>query len=402
MNSVSKLQAVLLIIAPMTANGQVASEYRLSAGDVLQISVAGAPDLARRISISLDGSASFPLIGEIQVAGLSLSEIRTRIRDLIPARGYKNRKFSGSDALDVIDRDEISLDVAEYRPLYILGDIVKAGEVAYRPGMTVMQAIAVAGGYRSPSELENSTIRRTYETALIAFATEKVRIWRLRAMLGRANDAFDDKEIAGLGRETIQRMINLQTEHMKALQDDHKQQKEELQIAITLANQRVKALAAQLDNEKTSARLDSDELERAQELSKKGIVAANRLTEVHRTALLSATRTLQTDVATEGAKRERQEVEAKLERLDGSLRIELLRDLDVATAKADTLELQVRAAREQLLSSFRTGAEKPIIKVQRDGTALTEMTEGTPLAPGDVIEVHRPPSTCSAIATATC
>lgn len=402
MNRLSKIQAVLLIITPVAAHGQAATDYRLSAGDVLQISVAGAPDLGRRISISLDGSASFPLIGEIQVAGLSLTEIRTRIRDLIPARGYKNRKFSGSDALDVIDRDEISLDVAEYRPLYIMGDVVKAGEVVYRPGMTVKQAIAVAGGYRGPSELENSTNRKTYETALIAFAAEKVRIWRLRAMLGRSEQEFDDKEFEGLGRETIQRMINLQKEHMKALQDDHKRQRQELQQAITLANQRVKALGAQLDNEKTSARLDSDELERAQELSKKGIVAANRLTEVHRTALLSATRTLQTDVATEGAKRERQEVEAKLERLDGALRIELLGDLDVATAKADTLELQVRAARDQLLASFRTGAEKPIIQVQRDGKALTEMTEGTPLAPGDVIEVYRPPSTCTAIVASAC
>lgn len=394
--------STFIALASSAAQSQVLSEFRLSPGDILEISIAGAPDLGRRIPIGLDGSASFPLIGEIQVSGLSLSEIRTRIRDLIPAKGYKNRKFTGSEALDVIDRDEISLELAEYRPLYIMGEISKPGEVKYRPGMNVKQAIAVAGGHRVSPDSEKSAVRRTYETELSAYAAEKVRIWRLMTMLGRTDAPFDPKEVEDLEPGAVARMVELQIAQIKALQDDYKHQREQLMLAMNLADQRVAALATQLKNEKASVKLDSEDLDRTQDLSKRGLVSASRLTEVQRTVLLSTTRSLQTDVAAEGAKRERQEVESRLQRLESALHIDLLKDLEAANTKAEALGLQVRRAREQLLASARTGLEKPMIIVQRDGVGLTDPHDGTPLAPGDVIEIYTQPSPCSALARTAC
>ena len=149
-------------------------------------------------------------------------------------------------------------------------------------------------------------------------------------------------------------------------------------------------------------KLDSEDLDRTQDLSKRGLVSASRLTEVQRTVLLSTTRSLQTDVAAEGAKRERQEVESRLQRLESALHIDLLKDLEAANTKAEALGLQVRRAREQLLASARTGLENPIIIVQRDGVGLTDPHDGTPLAPGDVIEIYTQPSPCSALARTAC
>lgn len=374
------------------AFAQTPAEYRLSPGDVLEISIAGAPDLGRRMPVTFDGDASFPLIGEIRVAGLTLPELRTKVRDLIPAKGYKNRRFSGSEALDVIDRDEISLDVAEYRPLYVMGDISKPGEVKYRPGMTLKQAISVAGGYRAPiKDTEAAVLRRNLDSALVAFAVEKARIWRLMAMLGRTTEPFDASQAPGLDIKVVTRIAELQIEQMAAQKEDQRRQKEDLRTARVLADQRVTALATQLKNEQESVKLDTAEVERATELAKKGIVSANRLTEVHRTALLSATRTLQTDVAAEGAKKDRQEIDSKLQRVDNANRIDLLKELDVANAKAEEARLQVRSAREQLLASSQIPAEPPRISILRNDTPVANVMDATPLVPGDVIEIRAYP-----------
>src|ERR1700757_416583 len=56
-----------------------AAEYRLDVGDVLEISVAGVPDLRQRVSVELDGNISFPSLGTLEVGGLAPSEVRAKI-----------------------------------------------------------------------------------------------------------------------------------------------------------------------------------------------------------------------------------------------------------------------------------------------------------------------------------
>src|SRR6266540_7389004 len=58
------------------------AEYRIDAGDILEIAVAGMPDWRQRIEVQLDGSISYPLLGTLVVAGLSPSEVRTKIQGI--------------------------------------------------------------------------------------------------------------------------------------------------------------------------------------------------------------------------------------------------------------------------------------------------------------------------------
>jgi polysaccharide export outer membrane protein len=75
-----------------------------------------------------------PLLGNVQASGLTPSEFADRLdADL------KEQKF--------LKEPSVSVEVLAYRPIFVLGEVAKPGQYAYQPGMTVLTAVAVAGGY---------------------------------------------------------------------------------------------------------------------------------------------------------------------------------------------------------------------------------------------------------------
>lgn len=109
--------------------------YRIGAGDRLTIRVVGQPDLSNDYLVDGSGTISFPLINTVRVAGLSAAQagqtIAARLR-----KGF-------------LRNPDVTVQVTELRPFYILGQVNQAGSFAYRSGMTVQNAVAIAGGYSS-------------------------------------------------------------------------------------------------------------------------------------------------------------------------------------------------------------------------------------------------------------
>ena len=138
--------AIIAMVASSWPSMGVA-EYLLRPGDVIEMSVVGAPDLRQSVTVNLDGEASFPLIGQIRVAGSPLSAVRTKVIQVLSTKFYHRRGPDGRESPIVITPEEINVAIAEYSPVYIDGDVAKPGAVSYRPGLTARQAIALAGGY---------------------------------------------------------------------------------------------------------------------------------------------------------------------------------------------------------------------------------------------------------------
>ena len=109
--------------------------------------MAGVPDLRQRAAVQMDGNISLPLVGMLQVAGLPLPQIRAKIGVALASKVFRQRASDGREVAIVIDADEVTTTVAEYRPIYANGDVSKPGEYAYRPSVTARQLVAVAGGY---------------------------------------------------------------------------------------------------------------------------------------------------------------------------------------------------------------------------------------------------------------
>jgi len=123
---------LLLLVASIVGSSWPArADYVPQRGDVLQIMVSGVPALTQRLAVNSDGKIVFPIIGEIEAADMPLAELRQRLQDLLVAR-------------NVVRQPDVIVSVAEYRPIYLSGDVLRPGEYRYRPEMTVRQAVALA------------------------------------------------------------------------------------------------------------------------------------------------------------------------------------------------------------------------------------------------------------------
>jgi polysaccharide export outer membrane protein len=107
--------------------------YRLAAGDKLSITVFGEESLSREFSVTPQGDLAFPLLGDIPVSNMTVSELQEMLRTRL-ADGYVNDP-------------RVTVEVLNYRPFYILGEVNKAGEYPFSDGLTAIQAVARAGGY---------------------------------------------------------------------------------------------------------------------------------------------------------------------------------------------------------------------------------------------------------------
>jgi polysaccharide export outer membrane protein len=109
-------------------------EYRLGPGDTLRIITYGEDPLTGEFRVNDQGAVALPLAGTVKAAGKTPHELETAVA-LALKKGNMLRKPS------------VSVEVASYRPIYVLGEVNKPGQYPYQPGMTVVSAAAVAGGF---------------------------------------------------------------------------------------------------------------------------------------------------------------------------------------------------------------------------------------------------------------
>src|SRR5256714_15115086 len=82
-------RSALLFCALFSWSIPAEAEYRIDAGDILEIAVAGMPDWRQRVEGQLDGSISYPLLGTLVVAGLSPPTARTKIQGILPSKAFR-------------------------------------------------------------------------------------------------------------------------------------------------------------------------------------------------------------------------------------------------------------------------------------------------------------------------
>jgi polysaccharide export outer membrane protein len=116
-------------LAAYTSDG-----YKLGSGDELRIITFGEDQLTGEFSVDDQGRIDLPLLGNVQAAGLTPQELGKRIA------GGLNKTGVTRDA-------SVAVQVLAYRPIFVLGEVAKPGQYAYQPGMTMLTAVAVAGGF---------------------------------------------------------------------------------------------------------------------------------------------------------------------------------------------------------------------------------------------------------------
>ncbi len=123
----AKQQSAIALLQPFSASG-----YLISPTDTLRVDVYREQDLSGTYYVDPSGTINMPLIGRVGVAGESAQTVERKVA-LQLSRGF------------LVDPD-VRVSVVKFRPIYITGEVKKPGEYPFTPGMTVQQAIVLAGG----------------------------------------------------------------------------------------------------------------------------------------------------------------------------------------------------------------------------------------------------------------
>jgi polysaccharide biosynthesis/export protein len=146
---------------PISASTQ---EYRLAAGDKIRLQVYGLDSFNQEYVIGDSGLLSLPMIGSLPVAGLTLAEVEQNV-----GRRLAEQK--------ILREPVVNAQHVQLRPFYIMGEVRNPGEYAFRPGTTVMSAVALAGGFTYRASSRSVAVTRTVNgRELTGSATQETKI----------------------------------------------------------------------------------------------------------------------------------------------------------------------------------------------------------------------------------
>lgn len=124
--------------------------YRLGSGDKVRVITFGEESLSGEFFVGSTGAVSLPLVGEVEAAGLTLPEFQSKLETALK-NGY-------------LREPRVSVEVLNYRPFYILGEVEKPGTYPYTSGLTVTNAVATAEGFTYRANQRRVFIKREGET----------------------------------------------------------------------------------------------------------------------------------------------------------------------------------------------------------------------------------------------
>lgn len=149
------LAAVCLLLAACSPGSNLpvlpatpAGPYRLGVGENVRVITFGEERLTGQFRVNDRGDIAIPLLGTIPASGLTTTQLEQSI-----AKQLTDKK--------VLLNPSVSVEVLQYRPVFILGEVAKPGEYPYQPGMTVLTAVAIAGGFTYRAETGYASILRS-------------------------------------------------------------------------------------------------------------------------------------------------------------------------------------------------------------------------------------------------
>jgi polysaccharide biosynthesis/export protein len=145
--AITSLPANALAQAQPVSPASAAESYVLGSNDRVRLKVYGEPDIAGEYEVDNNGNVSIPLAGHIRAAGLTTRQLE--------------RAIASALSKGIVRDPRVNVEVALYRPYYILGEVKKGGEYPYRLGLTVMDAVASAGGFTYRANENKVYLRRS-------------------------------------------------------------------------------------------------------------------------------------------------------------------------------------------------------------------------------------------------
>lgn len=394
------------ILAPSPGMGAAppADEYRLEPGDVIAVSIAAIAGFRENATIGIDGTITLPLAGEVRVGGEPLAAATKKIAARLNGKVYRQAAPGGGEVSHLILGNDVMTTIIQYRPVYVMGDVAKPGEYPFRPGLTVRQAVALAGGYGlarlgvGNPWIANVDLQSDYAVLHDQLAREEARIWLLHEDLA---DLGGDKasvvlppvhDPSGQFMKTAKRELASRIASRTA-------EKASYQAAIDKAGQQLLILQRKEVEDDEGSQADESEFKQVKSLFDRRLSTAMRLSESRRAALLSSDQYLQTVVEISNLQRQRDLSERLLKKVDNDARVAALTELQAANLAVTQTKARLAAASKKLvlMGAMQTevahGEQTPRIVIHRkieERQAELAASPDETLMPGDVVDVTVP------------
>lgn len=384
----SRIVAVLALLVP----GAVAAAqepYRISEGDLLQITTVGDERLTGRFRVGADGAIGFPLVGAIAAVGATTTELasvlETRLAERVP--------LGGAPTVEVVD----------YAPVFVTGDVEKPGPQSYRPGMIALELLALGGGPKRPIDSVGGRLQRILaleqdlgDTRLQRFAA---LLQRARVTAETAGQEFDAKSIdddAPIADPARRRIVAGEVSLFQVRRSVLKAEQGALASQRAGYDQEIQSLTESIRLHDEEVTLLQKEVASQENLVSRGLATSSRLLELRRQ--LSATRRDVLDARSYLARaRQRQlEVDQRALELRNTRDREnalALKDADLAIARADqkiaTILAALTDARDPVGPAAEAGLKLSILRRIDGRRERIPADDLSRLAPHDILVVMR-------------
>lgn len=381
------------------------ADYRLGVGDELRIKIfewrSATGDvhewtaLDGNYDIGPGGLVSLPLIGELKASGATTNQLADTISSQLQSK------------LGLTIRPQASIEILQYRPFYILGDVNKPGEYAYRPGLTVLEAISIAGGrYRidNPALVLNAAgdlrvLRLQYNEFLAQRA-------RLQAELGGANSMTVPPELQSQqGDPEVARLIQREQTMFVAHRDALTSEVNALNQLKTLLNGEVSSLQDKMKNVDQELSLRKQELNNTTTLVQRGLAIAPRAYEQRESEMETEGRRLDLDTAALRAKEDIGKADQSIVELRNKTQSQVQSELAEVEQKIPETAARIATAEtivgheggtsaETVASAGNAAGEDPpaiciIVRTSDGQKKQINGDEASEIEPGDTIKVLR-------------
>jgi protein involved in polysaccharide export with SLBB domain len=239
----------------------------ISNADRISVRIQGQPELSGDYRINDDQTISIPVVGRVSVSRLDAAGLEKALSERLS-------RIMGREAY-------VTVEVTEYRPVFISGYVSKPGTAPWKPGMTVLQAVTVSGGtFRggdsSGVDGSNTKLQRTIEDQKRVLAT----IARLSAeQKGAEKIELPTRLIALVGRREAQDLIDAQKTSFESRRNSTESQAAGLQRAIALAKQEIESIKAQRSRLTDQLKFRRVQFAQLKQLYDKQFLRIDRLTE---------------------------------------------------------------------------------------------------------------------------
>ncbi|MDQ1195801.1 polysaccharide biosynthesis/export family protein [Agrobacterium sp. SORGH_AS 787] len=393
--------AALLLITPLSALAQD-GQYRLGTADKLRIRVAEWQPADGTIrnwdvingdySVGPSGTLSLPFIGQLNVAGKTAGEVGEAIGAELQSK-FALRNLPSA-----------SVEVAQFRPVFLTGDVQTPGEYPYAPNMTVLKAVSLAGGLRrsdAGQRFARDFINARGDAAV--YDDQRGRLLARQArLIAEVSGEQEIKKTPEMEKVVnIDALLESESALMKSRTERYTLQLKALKDLRELLDAEVESLRKKAESQQRQLQLANEDREKVNRLNEQGLaLAQRRISAEERAAEVEATLL---DIDT-NALRAKQDINKAVQdeiNLRNDWDAQRSKELQDTQAELQKLNLQLSTSRELMSEALAQSAEAlrfdpsgksasisyVIVREDKGKSKEIKVDETTALEPGDVIKV---------------